>query len=80
MNYFEIKLRLECVEKFVGIMSRTYGEFTLRNKDCHITVDPKSLLGVMALDLSRELILEYYNLETIGEILDFRETILEFLV
>lgn len=80
MNYFEIKLNQGSLEKFVGIVSKSHGEFTLRSKSRAMTVDPKSILGVLALDLTDELILEHFGLITIGEILDFRESIKEFLV
>ena len=79
MNYFEIKLYQDTVEKFVNVVSQSHGEFTLRSKSRAMTVDPKSILGVLALDLTDELILEHFGLETIGDILDFRESIKEFL-
>mgnify|MGYP001469316220 FL=1 len=79
MNYFEIKLYQDMVEKFVNVVSQSHGEFTLRSKSRAMTVDPKSILGVLALDLTEELILEHFGLDTIGEVLDFYESIKEFL-
>lgn len=79
MNEFVLKLNtVEGVKNFVNIISKSSSEFSLRNTDRTRIVDPKSILGVLSLDLSKEVVLEH-DLETIGEILDFHETIKEFL-
>lgn len=79
MNEFLLKLStVEDVKKFVNVVSKATSEFSLRNMDRTRIVDPKSILGVLSLDLSKEVVLEH-NLGTIGEILDFYETIKEFL-
>ncbi len=63
------------VQKFVNVTSAIPGNVDIRSG--RHTINAKSILGILSLDLTKPLILEIYNEE---DYLNYRETLEPFMI